>query len=618
MNDVTKIWERYQNGVENHQRDNLYSKCQQFHNFYIGNQWENAQTGGETLPVLNFIKPIGKYKISMIAQHKMSINYTGMSVNKIDDTENNICELLNKYATQLWELNKMDSKMWRVIKNAFITGDHYIYFFDNRQAEDSVVIDKQPDIKSRLINKTNIYLSDEQNSNLNEQQYIIVSERLSVERVREMAKQNGIADSDILQITSDEDTSTQIGEDINNEVKSDLGKCTSLLCMRKTDEGIAFSRSVKRVVYQPEQVINRLDTYPIVNFIWEERVGSARGVGGVEYILPNQIEVNRTIARRAVCVKRFAYPTLVYDESMISNVDDLDLIGSNIAIRNMKDHAINEIVQYINPAPISSDAERLQNEIVIQTRELDGAGDAATGQVDPTKASGEAIKAARDQAAVPLNEQIASYKQLIEDIAYLWYKMIVAYSPQGLQLDVDNENGEKVSTFIDEQTLQSLDLSIKIDVSPVDPYSKIAQEISLERLFMSPLVKDTMLLDEYVNALDDTSTVPKQKLLSIVQERKRREQEQAMIAQQMAMEQQILQEPEQGQVPTQPQMQEPLQEDMAQNNQTRIEELLQELDYAVAQLEVTQNDTGATAELQGVISAITAELQALGVNVDEL
>ena len=172
-------------------------------------------------------------------------------------------------------------------------------------------------------------------------------------------------------------------------------------------------------------------------------------------MIPNQIEVNRTAARRAIAVKRFAFPTLVYDEQKISNPDSLDTAGAKIAL-SQNAQSIDTVIKYLNPANISSDAEKLQAELINLSRELEGAGDAATGQVDPTKASGESIKAARDAAAVPLNEQIASYKQFVEDIALLWYKNVGCLFPQGLQVEY-TDNGETVSDTIPAETLQGLE-----------------------------------------------------------------------------------------------------------------------------------------------------------------
>ncbi len=501
---ITDVWEKYQKGVDHHNGINLYKETERNHRFYIGDQWHGAKTGGEDLPIFNFIKPVGKYKISMIAQNSMSITFGNMGK---DPETTGVTDMLTKFSAAQWEKSKMDTIMWTMIKRTFITGDNYLYCFDDRGQNPSITDVLKPALKHRLVNNTNIYFSDEQNPVIDEQEWIIISERLPVSKVRKIAEDNGISKEDIERIVSDEETDTQIGENVGNEVKTKLGKCTSVLYFKKTKEGIKFCRSTETVVYQPEQIITGLDTYPIVGMRWEEIIGSSRGASGVKHMIPNQLEVNKTAARRALAVKRFAFPTLAYDNEKVSNADKLTEIGASIKIKNLQGNPINSLISYLNPAPISSDAERLQNEFIDQTQKLEGAGDAAMGQVDPTKASGEAIKAARDQAAVPLNEQIAAYKQLVEDIALLWYKMWVAYSPNGLQVQF-KQDGQPVSAVIPQEILQSLDIDIRVDVSPVDPYSKISQEIALERLLQGEYIT----FEEYVKDLDDQSSVPKSKL----------------------------------------------------------------------------------------------------------
>ena len=91
----------------------MYRTCEKYHNFYLGNQWAGLQSGDEELPVINFIKPIGKYKISIIAQNQMSIVYTATT----DDQQLiQICEMLSKFAAAQWEKSKMDTLSWRIIK----------------------------------------------------------------------------------------------------------------------------------------------------------------------------------------------------------------------------------------------------------------------------------------------------------------------------------------------------------------------------------------------------------------------------------------------------------------------------------------------------------------------
>lgn len=512
MNESTEIFNLYQKGEDHHRSLNMYEEAEKCHNFYIGKQWEGLQAGDEDLPMFNFIKPVGKYKISMIAQNLMNIIYSPMNNNP---AAANICSKLSEFAASQWEKNKMDTKAWRIIKNAYITGDHYLYCFDQRKQGDSLAGDLKPRIKTRLINRTNVYFADEQNPDINEQEYIIIAERLPVSKIREIAKENGIGKDEIEMIAADHETDTQIGEKQGQEVKTKLGKCTSLLYMRKTKEGISFSRSTRTVVYQPEKVIKGLDVYPLVGMVWEEQIGSARGVSGVKPLIPNQLLVNKNAARRAISVKRFSFPTAVYDAARIDDIDKLSQCGASVAINNLAGNPINSVIQYLNPSPISSDAEKLQNELINVTRDLEGAGDAATGQIDPTKASGEAIKAVRDQAAVPLNEQIASYKQFVEDLAILWYKMWVVYASDGMEISYEKD-GATVNEFISKEILDNLEVDIKIDVSPVDPYSKLSQEMALNNLFD----RQQLSFEEYVGALDTSSNVPKHKLEAIIKSRR--------------------------------------------------------------------------------------------------
>ena len=157
---------------------------------------------------------------------------------------------------------------------------------------------------------------------------------------------------------------------------------------------------------------------------------------------------------------------------------------------------------------MSPDAQALAQELVQQTRDLAGAGDAALGQVNPEKASGAAIIAARDQAALPLNEQIADFRQFVEDVASIWFELWSAYYPAELSRGVYALSGEQ---------LRRLRVEIRIDVSPNRPYSRYAQEQALENLFQQGVIT----FEEYVAALDENAAAPKQKLEDILKNRQR-------------------------------------------------------------------------------------------------
>ena len=100
---------------------------------------------------------------------------------------------------------------------------------------------------------------------------------------------------------------------------------------------------------------------------------------------------------------------------------------------------------------IPTDSCTVVNQLIQLTRELSGSADIATGQINPERASGTAILAVRDAAALPLNEQSAHQKQFIEDIARIWLNMWIAYNPNGLVVTnqaIDESGNETVNEEI--------------------------------------------------------------------------------------------------------------------------------------------------------------------------
>jgi hypothetical protein len=273
--------------------------------------------------------------------------------------------------------------------------------------------------------------------------------------------------------------------------------------------------------------------YPIAHFVWEEKEGSARGEGEVRHIIPNQIEVNKTLMRRALTVKLQAYPTRVVDVSKVANPSDMDVVGATIETNGHPVDDVNKIVGVIPPAQMSRDVVELQNELIQVTRDLAGAGDTATGQVNPESASGRAILAVQQASQAPMTEQKGSYKNLIEDVALIWMEYITAYSKDGIDMEeeVTDANGEKFVQMVrvPQKILEQLKATVRIDITPKSVYDRFAQEQTLENLLVQGFFNLQRLpeLEVYVDALDDDSVAPKPKLERIIQ---RMKEEQLKIA----------------------------------------------------------------------------------------
>lgn len=493
----TELWQRYRRGVDHHSRLNLYENTEKCFRFYEGDQWRGV-SGGDELPVYNFIAPTVEYKTAMVSMQQMQMFFSAQD-SAGRETER-ICEALNNYARRCWETQKMESLSWKLVRDACIAGDSYVYFYDHN-------------LSAQAVDGTSVYLADEQQPDLQKQTYILLFERRPVEDVRRDAKRNGVPAEKRQLILPDEDTETVVGD--STEVPGD-GKCGCILYLYRGEDGfIHVIRSTKTLIYQPDTVITGLRRYPLASFVWGPRKNSARGTGEVLPIIPNQIEANKLLARRLISAKMNAFAKPVYVRNMVENPADVDAVGKAVAVKSGSVQSVHDVFTYIAPAPMSQEAGLLQSDLISTTRDLAGAGEIALGSINPEKASGAAIIAVRDQAAIPLNEQMAAFRQFVEDVALIWLDLWRVYSPEGLLVTTEQPDGILRRDRINPEAFDELRFRVRIDASPTNPFSRYAREQALE----NALAAGTITFEEYVEALPEDSTAPKAAFRAILDRR---------------------------------------------------------------------------------------------------
>lgn len=513
---VTDVWNEYKRGVNYNQSRNLYKETEQCFNFYHGNQWEGLQSGNVQPIVYNVIKPTVKYKLGYLKTNDYQIVFNPNEWETFEqmDSIEKVCKMLNSYANRIWEKEKVKSKIDESSKDSCICGEGIVHCYE----EDG-------NIRCEVIDKQNIYYGNENEDNIQNQPYIIVSYRRPVEEVKREAEANGISKALIELISDDQQTQEQSNPNLRNEELTPM--CIVLTKYYKQDGVIFVEKSTQSVKIMTKQSTG-LTLYPVAHMLWENVKGSARGLGEVKYMIPNQIELNKTATRRAIAVMMAAYPKLVANTSYITDSSALEKVGTTIEVDKVSADDVNKIVSYLKPTSMSSDAYNLQEDLINKTQDLAGAGDTANGNVDPEQASGTAILAVQKASQQPLNEQLDVYKQFIEDIAEIWFEMIKTYNTDGIvvideQTDVMSKQTTEVPVKITAEELEELKIHIKIDITPRSAYDKYAQERSLENLLSSGHIT----FKEYVSMLDDDSTMPKTKLEKLMKQRD--EEERAMM-----------------------------------------------------------------------------------------
>ena len=519
---TTEIWELYEKGKNYMRQLKVFSDTDLNYRMYGGNQWEGAKIEGIEQAQYNFIETIVNYKVSTINQNLWAMNFSSENFDRaFRKTAEETCDLLNRKARKVWEKDQMDSKI-RVASDDSAINDEGIIYVDYDEEEQSP--------KNELINKNDIQYGNEQSSDIQSQPYIVISQRKSVIEVENMARAEGLSEEDLRYIIGDTDTAEQPGEDAKIEKDNMV---TVVIKMWKEKGTVWFAKSTKYLdIVKPSDT--GLTLYPVAHFPWKEKKGSARGEGEVRQLIPNQLELNKTLARMLLSIKQCAYSQKVANMEKIANPSALGQVGGIIKTRgNVED--VSRIFTYIQPASMSTDVSKLINDLISITRELKNASEIATGGINPEDASGKAILAVQQASQQPLVKQLTGLKKFIEDLARIWLDMWTVYTPDGMVLEEeikDEETGETYIQTVDvpASVLQNLKGTVKIDVTPKGAFDKYAQELSLENLLKAGYFAPQMVgqLKIYANALPDDSTMPKQKLLDICKDI---EEEQRKIAQ---------------------------------------------------------------------------------------
>lgn len=534
----TPIWGLYELGRNYHRRVGIYVDTDKNYRFYNGNQWEGAKLGDVEPVQKNFIKPIVKYKISVIHDNLYAINYSSQNYESRDfrKAAERYCDLLNGYAAKIWERDKMDFKGRRITKDAAIN-DEGILYIDFDQEKMLPV--------NEIVKKNDIYYGNENDDDIQAQPYILIRKRMPVVNAIEFALAKGMSEDKIDFIIGDNDTFEESGEAAKIELDNMV---TVVYKMYKQDGTVHFSIAT-RWVEIAKDIDTGLSLYPIAHFNWEEKEGSARGEGEVRYLIPNQIEVNRTEVRRVLTVKYQAYPQKVVDVSKISNPQALNTVGGTIRTNGTPVEDVHKVVGTIPPAQMSPDVVKLQEDLINVTRDLAGAGDTATGQVDPESASGRAILAVQQASQAPMTEQKESYKSFIEDVARIWLEYLIVYSENGVDMEeetTDPRTGEKVVELVNvpQSALEKLQASVKIDVTPKGVYDKFAQEQTIENLLLQGFFSAQRVgeLATYAEVLDDDSVAPKMKIQEAIEHIREEQRRIAMIQAEAQMMQQRAQQ----------------------------------------------------------------------------
>ena len=503
----TKYWKKYEKGIEYIDKKQLITRTNRSWNFFIGRQWEGIEARNkEELPSLAFIHSNIMRRVTTIHANRMSVRFTDMyGRSELKEVYDKLTELFDAN----WELAREDIVMREMLKNGAITGDG-LQYFGTKDVRDV-----------KILQNTSVLYGDESEEDIQKQPYIIIHQRQSVGTIRKIAEQNGLAPEQVALIVPDQETEYTIGnkDEVNEDTTSPDSKVTTIIYMEKINGIVNVAKCTKHVVYEelhPIQGVRPdgtaakgLTRYPLVKFSWEIMPNDARGISQVELLIPNQLEVNKTLARRSMTTKMTAYPRLAYASGQVLNAEDLDKVGAALEVSTGNAQAVNQMISYLQPAQTNDEPKKLTDDILEITQELTGSGDNTMGNIDLRRVAASAYLAVSEKAESMHDETVARKEMCIEDLANLWVELWQVYQPNGIPVlrhQINPETGEE-EEYMDMLTPEELDQIMpvtRIDVTKENSFTDEAQQQVLDKL----LEQNRITLEEYVDLCKPTSPVP--------------------------------------------------------------------------------------------------------------
>ncbi len=508
------VSKRYDKGVMFNTQIGLYDTVTENENFFIGKQWEGVEANGLPTPVFNFLKRVTLFQIATISSDNLSMQATPLNSTSrygLADLEQ-VTDVINKQFAEIFERNKIVTKVREFMRNAAVDGDGATYSWFDPDMETGQ--EAKGGIVTEIIENTRIIFGNPNERNVQQQPYIIIPMRKQVEYVKNLAEKNGVKKDDIDSIRADSEACGNKMDALTDDRVS-----MYIYLYRDFDTGTIHSYKCTQNVELEEDKDTELKHYPITWMNWDYIQDSYHGQALISQLLPNQKFVNKAFAMAMISLMTTAYPKIVYDKTRIPKWDSR--VGAAIGVNGGD---MNSIAKIIDPAQISPQISQFIDLAVNYTQNFMGASDAALGDTRPDNTS--AIIALQRASNAPLELVKLNMYESIEDLGRIYLDMMRVYygtryvqvkflskqemNNQPLGMSIQDTNFNKPFDF---SILNEIPMSLKLDVGASSYWSEITTVQTLDNLLMQGKIE----LVDYLERIPEGYVSKKQELIDKLQ-----------------------------------------------------------------------------------------------------
>ncbi len=455
-------WQQFEAGRDYNSRIGLYETAAQNERFYRGDQWHSVNSGQLPTPVFNIVRRITDYLASQIASDNISIFYSDENMPFLSEDErvrvSAAIELLNKNAAFRWEKCRMDRLIRQVLLDAAVSGDGVFFTYWDASVQTGQAF--SGDLVTTPLDSTNLFVADVNSTDLQSQEYVIISGRAPVEKLRAEAISAGLMPDIVTKILPDSDTKYGSGDHSAIESTSPgFGKATYIIKFFRDSKGrVCFEKSVKSCVIRT--VVTQLRLYPIAMFSWLPTKNSYHGTSPITSIIQNQKYINKAYALMMKHMIDSAFSKVVYDKTRIPEWSNE--VGQAIGVIGGD---LDGVAKTISPGEMQNDFTNVIDSVIDGTKNASGATESSLGEVSPTNTS--AILALQESNDEALDAVRSSLYTALEELAAIWVDFMCAYYADG-RMVLSKDGAEK----LDCRLLRAELIRARVDVGTSTKFSK--------------------------------------------------------------------------------------------------------------------------------------------------
>ena len=509
MDSITKaseIWEQYTNGVKYQQSMGFTTDFPKFISFKEGDQWAAVTENTKNLPrpVFNITEMFIRSKRAAITNQGLSLVYTPLEVfddEQMQEKAEQGAKDFTDFAKIMWENIDQEELNNEFVDDSVTVGTGILHYYWNPNKSGGNQLKWQGNMEGEVLDPLNVFVANPHRRKIQEQEWVIIQDRITVKAVKELARQEGVAEELIRQIGADNNQSGEYTSETKEVTDND--KLTVLIKYYKKDGAVYYSKSISSMMLVDERALTpevegstyQMQLYPIALMPCIRRKKCIYGLGIAQDVIAINKAVNQLKAMQLLNAIQCGNPALITRPNAIQQ--KITNQGGQIIVDHSPD---GNGIRYLQPPNFSTVFSQLGNEIFELARTTTGVTDVSTGETLGANMAASAIIALQNQAKTPIKELQNRYFSAIKEVGDIWLEFFKAYYNTDRNMIVEDEEGNPENRIFNGSQYADIDYKLKVEVSVASDKETLAVS-----LLDAMRAREDINKEQYVELMPDAA-----------------------------------------------------------------------------------------------------------------